>query len=455
MGDILTFYSYKGGVGRSMALANIAVQLAKWGFDVLMIDWDLEAPGLEYFFKDFVDLKKVFQTEGIIDILENYSKSNSSKAPDWKKRCIKISLSPEKGKFHFISAGKRDDSYFQKVRRFDVEKAYQEDLGLYIEALRTEWKASYDFVLIDSRTGKTDFGGMCTIHLPDLLVLFFTATEQGLQGVVDVARRAYDSRKKLPFDRQALLSIPVLSKFDASEEFKISQQWLDHIASEVAVLYKNWLPRSVEPRQFLEVTKIPYIPYFSFGEKLPVIEQGSVDPSGIGYVYESISALIANNFESADKIMGNRMELISCAIDKAKRKQKRIALPPLNIFISYASDDYKRAEQLYNDLKKKDFNPWMDRMDMMPGKEWQSEINTALKKADIVLLCFSKFSVSKRGFLQKEFKLALDSFEERQEDTKYLIPVLFEETELPERIRKFQAVNLTEKDGFKKLLKTL
>ena len=49
---IYTFYSYKGGVGRSMALANVAECFYLQGLKVLMIDWDLEAPGLEAFFYD-------------------------------------------------------------------------------------------------------------------------------------------------------------------------------------------------------------------------------------------------------------------------------------------------------------------------------------------------------------------------------------------------------------------
>jgi len=51
-GTVVTFYSYKGGVGRSFALANIAVLLARWGHRVLTIDWDLEAPGLERYLMD-------------------------------------------------------------------------------------------------------------------------------------------------------------------------------------------------------------------------------------------------------------------------------------------------------------------------------------------------------------------------------------------------------------------
>ena len=53
MGTIVTFYSYKGGVDRSMALANVAFLLAQRGHRVLAIDWDLEAPGLERYFEEF------------------------------------------------------------------------------------------------------------------------------------------------------------------------------------------------------------------------------------------------------------------------------------------------------------------------------------------------------------------------------------------------------------------
>ena len=51
-GTVLTFYSYKGGVGRSMALANVAALLSLLNFKVLCVDWDVEAPGLHLYFLD-------------------------------------------------------------------------------------------------------------------------------------------------------------------------------------------------------------------------------------------------------------------------------------------------------------------------------------------------------------------------------------------------------------------
>ena len=60
---------------------------------------------------------------------------------------------------------------------------YEEKNGGYIiEELRNEWRSEFDFVLVDSRTGVTDIGGICTIQLPDILVLVFTATWQSLNG---------------------------------------------------------------------------------------------------------------------------------------------------------------------------------------------------------------------------------------------------------------------------------
>ncbi len=50
-GRVVTFYSFKGGVGRTQALADVAVLLARYGHRVLMVDWDLEAPGLESYFR--------------------------------------------------------------------------------------------------------------------------------------------------------------------------------------------------------------------------------------------------------------------------------------------------------------------------------------------------------------------------------------------------------------------
>src|SRR5438270_9122413 len=72
-GRVITFYSYKGGTGRSMALANVAWVLALNGKRVLTIDWDLEAPGLHRYYLPFLSDPELAETFGLIDLFWSYT----------------------------------------------------------------------------------------------------------------------------------------------------------------------------------------------------------------------------------------------------------------------------------------------------------------------------------------------------------------------------------------------
>ena len=72
-GQIVTFYSYKGGTGRTMAMANVAWIIASHGKRVLTVDWDLESPGLHKFFHPFLNESTVSATPGVIEIINEYA----------------------------------------------------------------------------------------------------------------------------------------------------------------------------------------------------------------------------------------------------------------------------------------------------------------------------------------------------------------------------------------------
>ncbi len=72
-GKIVTFYSYKGGTGRTMALANVAWILASNGLKVLVVDWDLDSPGLHRYFHPFLDSRLVAATPGVIELINDYA----------------------------------------------------------------------------------------------------------------------------------------------------------------------------------------------------------------------------------------------------------------------------------------------------------------------------------------------------------------------------------------------
>src|SRR5438105_4030071 len=45
---IVAFYSFKGGVGRSLSLLNVACQLSRRGLRIGLVDLDIEACGLNH-----------------------------------------------------------------------------------------------------------------------------------------------------------------------------------------------------------------------------------------------------------------------------------------------------------------------------------------------------------------------------------------------------------------------
>jgi MinD-like ATPase involved in chromosome partitioning or flagellar assembly len=318
MSEIITFYSYKGGVGRTMALANVSVMLARWGHKVLVVDWDLEAPGLEHFYKDYLqDINIVSSTPGIVDLLQ-FENSFS-----WKDCLIPVQLPQAELPVHLITSGKRDEGYFKKVREFNVDAFYEQNGGAVVEQLRNEWLENYDYILVDSRTGITEIGGICTIQLPDTVVMLFTATHHGFGGVLDIIKRAGAAQQKLPYDRRRLAFLPVPSKFETNTEFKLSQEWLEKFSRELEATYNDWLPLSINKKDFLELTKVPYAAYFSFGEKLPVIEQGVKDPAGLGYAYETLAAIIGHRLGNMEELVNNREQYI-LAINKYPMQENEV-----------------------------------------------------------------------------------------------------------------------------------
>lgn len=127
----------------------------------------------------------------------------------------------------------------------------------------------------------------------------------------------------------------------------------------------------------------------------------------------------------------------------------------LKIFISYASGDRAQARELYAYLAEQGTDPWLDTEDLLPGQDWKMEISKALDETDLILLCLSKKSVSKEGYVQKEMRLALDRALEIPPGEIFLIPARFEEVDLPYNLRDYQWVDLYTESGMKRLLKSL
>ncbi len=298
-GLVHTFYSFKGGVGRSMALANVAALLARWGRKVLVVDWDLEAPGIEKFFSRPPSRLKGSRKDkpGLLDLL---AASDGRARPDWRECLLEAAPYAEGGTVHILTAGRDSEQYARTLQGLRWDRLFEEGhLGDYLEQLRQEWAAAFDFVLVDSRTGINDIGGICTIVLPDVLVLFFTANEQSLEGAARVARDAREARGRLPVDRSRLVVVPVPSRDESRSEYDDAERWRRRFAEELGDLFGEWIPRQETPLGVMRKLYIPYWAKWSFGERLPVAEapEELEDPGKLGAAYGRLASLLASGLD--------------------------------------------------------------------------------------------------------------------------------------------------------------
>jgi MinD-like ATPase involved in chromosome partitioning or flagellar assembly len=287
MSRIVTFYSYKGGVGRAFALANIAVLLARRGKRVLLMDWDLEAPGLHRYYKGSLTINSG-SDEGLIHML---TVAAGDCIADWRP-FVARTVSKDFPRLDVIVSGDQASDYVDQVRQFSWANFFASRRGgEVLDRWRKEWKESYDFVLLDSRTGITDTGGVCTVFLPDILVLVFSANEQSFERGLQIAHGIQDARRKLAVPRPPVSILPLPGRFDGRDEVDEANRWLDRFSRELKPFYDDWLPRQLQPRQILEVTKVPYVTRFSFGEPLVVVSHSVSDPELPGFYLECQRAL--------------------------------------------------------------------------------------------------------------------------------------------------------------------
>ncbi len=127
----------------------------------------------------------------------------------------------------------------------------------------------------------------------------------------------------------------------------------------------------------------------------------------------------------------------------------------LRVFLCHSSGDKPAVRTLCQRLQADGVEPWLDEENLLPGQDWQQEIPQAVRASDVIIVCLSRGSVNKEGYLQREIKYALDVAEEKPEGTIFIIPLKLEECEIPERLRRWQWVNSLEEKGYERLLRSL
>lgn len=278
---VVTFYSFKGGVGRTQALANVAVHLAARGKHVILVDMDLESPGVHFFFQHrSEDLSR----GGVLEFLEECSEAPVA-PPDVVGRlmpCETPLLRGSAGTIRLLVAGDLARDYAHRLARFSWGDFYARRDGYRcVEYMRDQLvNAGADFVLVDSRTGATDVGTVCTFQLPDTVAVFFALHEQGLFGAEQVVRAIKAPRESTDRARRVVV---VPTRVEESGEDALRERWLARARDRFKDLADDFLGERDR--------RIPHTARASFGEYL--VDLGDRDGSYLQGAYARLTDTLA------------------------------------------------------------------------------------------------------------------------------------------------------------------
>lgn len=329
-GKILTFYSYKGGTGRSMLLANVALVLASRGARVLVIDWDLEAPGLHRYFAPLMDDPELTDSPGIIDFLEDFvaaAHDMKDEGPRWFDRyasldrvAFSLDLGTDEGGIDFVPAGAQGPMYAQRVTHFDWHAFYEKlGGGVFIEAVKANMRRDYDFVLVDSRTGVSDTSGICTVQLPDALVVCFALNQQNILGASAVAASVLNQRKDAT-GNPSIQVWPIPSRIDGAEKERLNKaralawQEFDGLVHQLPLEQR---------RAYWGAIELPYEAYFAYEEVLAAFADDPTRVASLLAAYERATGYFTGN--TITKLGEFPAELVASVRNSAAERAPAVA----------------------------------------------------------------------------------------------------------------------------------
>ena len=192
----VTFFSYKGGVGRTLAAANFAVYLAKLGLKVVIMDFDLDAPGVDSKFPNFSLPSK---QRGLIDYILEFQRDGSDPGPVKAMVCtVPISSPRQEYSLSLIPAGDYlGADYSAKLNELSWSTIFSKDrdgvafFQIFLD--RIEKELSPDVLVIDSRTGFSEIGGLCTQQLADETVILSSLANESVKMTRHLAKVIGDS----------------------------------------------------------------------------------------------------------------------------------------------------------------------------------------------------------------------------------------------------------------------
>lgn len=393
-GVVISFYSYKGGTGRSMALANVAClfarRMASRSGRVLVIDWDLEAPGLYRFFGPVVEEPQHQQLPGLLEYF--YGLRELLQREDGLHDRLKgedgatllADRLPMEGfvvpdvvsNVDLMKAGRLDHDYAKLAGEFEWVQFFRA-FGNAISAFHRMVAARYDYCLIDSRTGLNDISGICTSLLPEKLVVVFTPNEQSLAGALDVAGRAIQYRRESD-DFRPLSVFPLPSRVELGEK-ALRAQWRARYQQDFEELFRRaYGIEECDMSEYFDEVQVPHVSFYAYGEKLAVFGERS-EALSLGRSYE----IFARRLVEWDVPWGVPEGLVP---EEVRSEGGRRAGRMYDVFISHSISDTDFARALAERLRAYGLRPYHPLEDLLPGADVRESLEEALEASTCIAI---------------------------------------------------------------------
>ena len=460
---VVTFYSFKGGVGRSMALMNVAEILADMGYQVTVCDWDLEAPGLEHYVCDRAEDARAWLSQpGLMDLVAEY-KAALANPPAAGRRAaeadpadfdllgdlpvrrpsslaLRVSQNGSRyraGDIRFLTAGRRDGEsarkYSEAVSDSDWSEFYSKWAGsAYFEFLRRDletqgFESSSDetareanrIVLIDSRTGITEVGGVCTHHLAHLVLLFSAANRQNIAGTETMLQSLRSGPAGEAAGPSARGVVPIAARIDTLSETSLVTDFLREFKEQ----FSRYVPAVLGNAQdFLQESMIPYAPVFAFKETIVARQPAEQRHPGLFKPYQVLAEGIVRWGKAAGRLraaapgpepLTASVSPVQTGASVAPRTVQLI--PKGSFYFSWQAADRERAAGLAEQLQSAGLEIWSDLLPrkVRPHEPVATQIQAALQDSVgcIILLPRERDSL----WLDAELNFALGQQARREE----------------------------------------
>jgi hypothetical protein len=374
-----------------------------------MIDWDLEAPGLHYYFHGKLKKNYSFKENtldgqlGLIDLFTkvklyldyNKQKSNLPLPEDFFNQIdfYKYLIRTEIQSLYLMTAGRFDDNqYSTRINSFNWEEffnSYPTAFSSFADFLRKRFK----YILIDSRTGYTDISGICTSIMPEILVTVFIPNRQSVSGIIEAIRRSVNYRKQSD-DLRPLIILPLPSRIENAEN-KLQREWrfgeenkslfplqLEEVVNlgyqyQFERIFKEiYNLKNCDLTKYFDEVQIQYIPRYSYGEEIAVLEERDTNRLSIKRSFENFVQKLTdleNPWESG--LYKNRKEY--------------------DVFLSYDQKNSDQADTISNYLIENGINVFTALIPINSGiGNWDNEVKKALRTSNAFCVLITPDSIN-------------------------------------------------------------